>query len=308
MTEEPDSGGPEPASSLADLSAAVLRRRGHAPFLTFYDDSSGERTEFSYATFDNWVAKTANFLVEEFDVGAGHRVVAATGTHWTTAVIAFACWRAGACLAPVPSAATDQLASAAGDPTAAAVFVEESALPAFHQASAAAGTLGAAVVAVGAGLGARLTTDGGDVLSFGEEVPAFADHFDAVVVPRDAAALAAGAVEPAPAAESPAAAAQSLTMAELLGATAATRTGLASSDRLLAAGPLHTVEGLILGCLAPFAAGASVVLVRNLDAGTLERKLRDERVTLALLETRAAHTLDASAAGPQFRGDFVASI
>ncbi|NDU76176.1 TIGR03089 family protein, partial [Actinomadura sp. DSM 109109] len=45
-----------------------LRRRGAGdpsrPLVTFYDDAAGERVELSARTFDNWVAKTANFLVD----------------------------------------------------------------------------------------------------------------------------------------------------------------------------------------------------------------------------------------------------
>ncbi len=34
------------------------------PLITFYDDSAGERVELSVVTFANWVAKTANLLVD----------------------------------------------------------------------------------------------------------------------------------------------------------------------------------------------------------------------------------------------------
>ena len=42
-------------------------RYGDKPFLTWYDDHRDERIELSYRTFDNWVAKTANLLVDERD-------------------------------------------------------------------------------------------------------------------------------------------------------------------------------------------------------------------------------------------------
>ena len=74
-------------SSLAD--------RGR-PFLTFYDDATGERTELSYATFDNWVAKTSNFLVDALDVTPDDEVGVEMPDHWQKVVIPFAAWRVGA--------------------------------------------------------------------------------------------------------------------------------------------------------------------------------------------------------------------
>ena len=43
------------------------------PLLTWYDDGTGERVELSGATLGNWVAKTANLLVD--GCGLGIRVV-----------------------------------------------------------------------------------------------------------------------------------------------------------------------------------------------------------------------------------------
>lgn len=66
------------------------------PFLTYYDDSTGERTELSYATFGNWVAKTANLLRDGLGVGPGDTVGLDLPDHWLTVAIAFAAMRAGA--------------------------------------------------------------------------------------------------------------------------------------------------------------------------------------------------------------------
>src|SRR5262245_66226190 len=43
------------------------------PLLTWYDDTTGERTELSGATLGNWVAKTANLLVDGVGAGPGDR-------------------------------------------------------------------------------------------------------------------------------------------------------------------------------------------------------------------------------------------
>ena len=68
--------------SPSDLFDTALRRDAAAPLVTFYDDATGERVELSGATLGNWVAKTANLLQEEFDVGPGSTVAVALPVHW----------------------------------------------------------------------------------------------------------------------------------------------------------------------------------------------------------------------------------
>src|SRR3954453_2657968 len=80
----------------ADLLTAVLRRNAAAPLVTFYDDVSGERPELSATTLANWVAKTANLLQEEFDVGPGSTVAVALPVHWQTAAGLLGIWSCGA--------------------------------------------------------------------------------------------------------------------------------------------------------------------------------------------------------------------
>ncbi|HEV3398431.1 MAG TPA: TIGR03089 family protein, partial [Actinomycetes bacterium] len=70
-------------------------RSGDKPFCTWYDDHRDERVELSYRTFGNWVAKTANLLVDELGAGPGDRVGAVLVDHWRTPVVLAACWRAG---------------------------------------------------------------------------------------------------------------------------------------------------------------------------------------------------------------------
>ncbi|MGF7238961.1 MAG: hypothetical protein ACQSGP_29015, partial [Frankia sp.] len=53
------------------VAAALARRLATdpaRPMLTFYDDQTGERTELSATTLDNWVAKTANLLTDSLGV------------------------------------------------------------------------------------------------------------------------------------------------------------------------------------------------------------------------------------------------
>ncbi|HZX04838.1 TIGR03089 family protein [Kribbella sp.] len=83
---------------LPDLFAAAVRRDGAKPFLTYYDDASGERIELSAVTTANWVAKTANLLQDEYDVESGDTVAIGLPPHWLGVVWALSTWAAGAAL------------------------------------------------------------------------------------------------------------------------------------------------------------------------------------------------------------------
>ncbi len=91
-----------PVDVLADLVRADPAR----PRLTTYDDTaaaSGERIELSARVLANWVAKAANLLQDEWDVGPGSRVRLALPPHWRLAYWAYAVWSVGgtAVLTPV---------------------------------------------------------------------------------------------------------------------------------------------------------------------------------------------------------------
>src|SRR5689334_13631056 len=83
---------------LPEVFAAAVRRDGASPFLTYYDDVTGERIELSALTTANWVAKTANLLVDEYDLEPGETVAIGLPPHWLSVVWALATWSAGASL------------------------------------------------------------------------------------------------------------------------------------------------------------------------------------------------------------------
>jgi uncharacterized protein (TIGR03089 family) len=66
------------------------------PFLTYYDEDTGERVELSGVTAANWVAKTSNFLVDDLDAGPGTRVRLGLPSHWLRHVWLLSCWSVGA--------------------------------------------------------------------------------------------------------------------------------------------------------------------------------------------------------------------
>lgn len=89
--------------TLLPLLSALTTEPGR-PRLTWYGDS-GERIELSGAVLVNWVSKTTNLLVEEFDAEAGTVVATDLPPHWKTLVWALATWRTGAGLTLVGSPA-----------------------------------------------------------------------------------------------------------------------------------------------------------------------------------------------------------
>jgi uncharacterized protein (TIGR03089 family) len=78
-----------------DLLDTQLRRDGTRPFLTFYDAADGERVELSVTTTANWVAKTANYLVDELGADPGDTLSVRLPLHWNAAIFLLAGWAAG---------------------------------------------------------------------------------------------------------------------------------------------------------------------------------------------------------------------
>jgi len=81
-----------------DVLSDQLRRDAARPFVTFYDDATGERVELSLATYANWVAKTAGLLQDELDVERGALVLVDLPAHWLGAVWLGAAWSMGVAL------------------------------------------------------------------------------------------------------------------------------------------------------------------------------------------------------------------
>lgn len=253
--------------NIGGLLRARARERGDQPCLTHHDGLGGRRTELGYATLFNWVSKTSNLLTEELGVGRGDRVGLGTGDHWTTPVLAAACWQVGAAVVP-------RAPGQAGPPVA-VLFARED-LPA---------AAGSPTVVVGTGLAARMTTDPGDALPYAEEVLAFADDYDDEDVSLDDDALVVPPVR--------------LSQRNLLAAAEALVAwgGLGPDDRLLSAVALTGVQGLALGWLAPVAAGASAVTVPVPTPAGLRRLAHSERATAALLTAAGVRELAEPLAG-----------
>jgi uncharacterized protein (TIGR03089 family) len=86
-------------STIASIFARRVAADPASPLVTWYDGATGERTELSGATLGNWVAKTANLLVDGCGLGAGDVAVVDLPPHWQTAAILLGCWTAGLTIA-----------------------------------------------------------------------------------------------------------------------------------------------------------------------------------------------------------------
>jgi uncharacterized protein (TIGR03089 family) len=249
----------------ADLLTGAVRRNPAAPLLTWYDDGPGDRVELSATTLANWVAKTANLLQDEFDVGTGSTVVVALPVHWQTAAVLLAAWSCGATVLDTAAEDDGRL-----DDVDVVLAAQDRIVP--LEEPGADPLLGLSLHPLGLGM----TDYVGPARDFALEVRAQADVF----VPwsptdPDAPGLRAGGLE--------------LTLGGLVAAAAelADRLGLTDGDRVLVDARTAEETGPVAWLLAPLAAGASLVLCRrspqpDAEPDVLLRRAEAERVTATL--------------------------
>lgn len=235
------------------LFDALLAAEPARPFVTYYDEASGERSELSAKSLANWVAKTHHLLVDELGLGVGDTAFVALPAHWISVPALLGCLTAGLSLTARSDAAD-------------VAFVSPETL------GSAAGVLDVYAVAPASA-----------AVGFGAAVPAGANDYVTAVRPQEdkwpSVHLAAGPDDPyldagAGVTRGAAAEAARRRAAEL---------GLAAGGRLLTTrdwtGPDDWTDAL----LAPLAVGGSVVIVRNCsDDAVLARRVEQERATATL--------------------------
>jgi uncharacterized protein (TIGR03089 family) len=234
------------ALTLADLPTRTAAADPARPLLTFYDDGTGEWVELSGNTFANWVSKTANLLVDGCGLGAGDTALVAVTPHWQTAAILVGCWAAGVAVETDPAAAADV---------------------AFSSGSAAIDTRAGdrfflGLAAMGMPHRGDLPAGWADYIT---EVRPHGDHFRPVTPVRPD--------DPALGGETHA--------AVLTRATArAGELGVPAGGRVLV--DVTRYPDPVDHLLAPWAAAASIVLCKDVDATTLRRRAETERAGLTL--------------------------
>jgi uncharacterized protein (TIGR03089 family) len=230
------------------LLAAALAADSAKPLFTQYDDATGERVELSAVTFDNWVAKTANLLQ---DTGAEPGAVAAVllPPHWQTGAIMLGCWAAGLAISHSDDIPGD-VAFAAADR--------------LGEAAKAGEVYGLSL----APLAAPLRDVPPGVSDYSTEVRVHGDRFTPYApVDPASAALVFGGRPP-------------VSQGQLVDAARerASELGLSAGDRVLIVDAPRPLDWL----LAPLAAGASVVLLRNADPAKIKSRADAERTTRTL--------------------------
>ncbi len=216
------------------------------PFVTYYDEASGERSELSRKSLANWVAKTHFLLQDELGLGVGDTALIALPPHWISVPAVLGALTAGLAL-------TD-----AG--RADAAFVAPGRLPA-----------DAADVYV-------IAPDSAAV-GLGEQVPAGANDYVSSVRPQadkwPGVRLTADPEDPC---------LPGLSRAGTLAAARARAAELGAEEgaRLLSTRDWATPSDWIDALLVPLVVGGSVVFVRNADEATVERRMGQERASVRL--------------------------
>ena len=88
------------------LLHALRSNNPTSPRLTWYGPDS-ERVEFSGRVLENWVAKTANYLVDELDAEPGTVIALDLPLHWRSVVWMLATWAVGATAVTADAAGLD---------------------------------------------------------------------------------------------------------------------------------------------------------------------------------------------------------
>ncbi|MGA7203853.1 MAG: TIGR03089 family protein, partial [Specibacter sp.] len=189
-------------TTIPELLLALRSQNATAPRLTWYGPDS-ERVELSGRVLDLWVAKTANFIVDELDAEPGTAVAVDMPVHWRSLVWLLATWAVGATALsrPCQSSSDD-----AADANIVATTDPEAALSRAGAAGRAPFVVAVALPALAMRWLGELPAD---VLDYSGDVRAHADVFfadetpgtEAVAWESGAGATPYGSLVPAPAAD-----------------------------------------------------------------------------------------------------------
>lgn len=227
-----------PEALFAELVASAPSR----PFVTYYNEDSGERTELSVRSLANWVAKTHFLLTDELGLGVGDSAYLDVAADWISVPIMLGCWTAG--LQIVSSSAGVDVAFAPG-PVDGAPDV-------------------------------YATAPGSLTRSFGANVPPGVADYVASVRPQ---ADAWATVRPPATPTDPALDGTSRADLVAVAQARAAALGLDSGARIATARDWQGPDDWIDTLLAPLAVGGSLVLVHGATPEVLQRRAEQERAT-----------------------------
>jgi uncharacterized protein (TIGR03089 family) len=216
------------------LLAEALAGDAGRPFVTFYDDGTGERVELSVATLANWVAKTANLLVDGLAVEPGDSIRLDLPRHWQLPVWGLAAWTTGLVLDLDGDPAGCRLAVCGPDGIGAARAADE--------------VVALSLRPLGAPFGPDDLPSG--VLDYGREVAGYGDRFVGAAVDPGAPAIRFEGTS------------LTLAAARSRAEDLASSWSLGPGGRLHVYVPLDPLSEVLASTLVPLSVGGSVVLSR----------------------------------------------
>lgn len=230
------------ATSPEALFAELVAREPTRPFVTYYNERTGERTELSVRSLANWVAKTHFLLTDELGLGVGDSAYVDVAADWISVPVLLGSWTAGLQIVTKPAGAAVAFAPAPVEP----------------------------------GLDVYASAPDTLTRSYGANVPAGVADYVASVRPQ---ADAWATVHPPATPDDPAL--DGTSRADLVSAAEARAAalGLDAGARIATARDWQRADDLIDTLLAPLAVGGSLVLVRGATPEVLQRRAEQERVT-----------------------------
>ncbi len=89
-----------PVASFAALCDWRAARTPDKVFLTYYNDDSGERSQFTFAAINHRINRLANFLRRKHGVQRGEKIAIVAFNHPDSIIACFACWKLGVVATP----------------------------------------------------------------------------------------------------------------------------------------------------------------------------------------------------------------
>jgi uncharacterized protein (TIGR03089 family) len=225
------------------LFGALMAAEPSRPFVTLYDEESGERTELSVRSLANWVAKTHFLLTDELALGVGDAAYVALPADWISVPILLGCWSAG--LEVVTSPGRAAVAFAGAPPVPAVPDVYAIALNTLTRSFA------------------------------GGPPDGVADYVTAVRPQPDAWAAMHFPASPADPALDGVSRADLVAKAQ----ARAGELGLPSAARIITSREWHGSDDWVDTLLAPLAVGGSLVIVRGASRDVMARRAEQEHAT-----------------------------
>ncbi len=290
-----------PYRNVAHLLEMRAQESPDKVFLIDYDNE-GNRTELTYADFNNRVNQTANLLSNVLGVQNGDRVATISHNHSDTIIIYFACWKLGAAVAPQNVTEDDQrIQYILRNSESVVAFVREEYLERAEriiQGDKGVPNIRRIVQIDGEPRPGYLhypTASADQAIDFEPDEPPTLDTECLLVYTSGTTGAPKGVVL-----------VQYNMLADARGI--ADWQGLTGNQRFMCVLPVHHVNGIIVTHITPLYVGASVVLNRQYHSSTFWQRIAREKVHIVsvvptLLQFSCEYAEQQASAGKSIWGD-----